>query len=258
MKRRHLFEFSDLDWLPEFLRSGLTDLLGFATTSFFMYKDVIPHMQKVIEHSEKKRVVDLCSGGGGAVARIQRILDEKYHQPFLLTLTDMFPSAKTFKYIARHSDKKINYVATSVDARNVPLHLDGIRSLFIAFHHFRPNEATSILKDASDRKTPIIIVEITHRNFVQLLGNFFLPLSAYLLTPVIKPFRISRLLFTYVIPLIPLLYFWDGMVSVFRTYRPDEMMEMTKEFATETYYWEAGRLKKRYVPSITYMIGYPL
>ncbi|MEZ5362682.1 MAG: hypothetical protein R2748_10195 [Bryobacterales bacterium] len=44
------------------------------------------------------------------------------------------------------------------------------------------------------------------------------PLFVLLMTPFIRPFRWSRLFWTYVIPVLPLAIFWDGVVSYLRAY----------------------------------------
>ena len=48
------------------------------------------------------------------------------------------------------------------------------------------------------------------------------PLAVGLATPFIRPFRWSRLFWTYVIPLVPLTCWWDGVVSQLRAYTPAE------------------------------------
>jgi hypothetical protein len=77
-------------------------------------------------------------------------------------------------------------------------------------------------------------------------------------TPLIRPFRWSRLLYTYVIPIIPLVLLFDGVVSCLRTYRPQELREITKKLSGIAYQWEVGEYSRASgrVP-ITYLIGSP-
>jgi hypothetical protein len=56
----------------------------------------------------------------------------------------------------------------------------------------------------------------------------------------IRPFRWKRLLWTYVIPLIPLTCWWDGLVSACRAYTVAEMLAMTQGF--DDYEWKADRI----------------
>ena len=85
----------------------------------------------------------------------------------------------------------------------------------------------------------------------------FTPLMALFLTPKIKPFKWSRLFFTYLIPVIPLVIGFDGIVSVLRTYTAAELLEMTK-ITGENYLWESGIKQDEKSPiPIVYLIGYP-
>jgi hypothetical protein len=84
------------------------------------------------------------------------------------------------------------------------------------------------------------------------------PLMLFFLTLFIKPFRLSRLFFTYIIPLIPIFALWDGIVSMLRIYSPDELLQMTSELGKENYVWKAGLLTNKIGTKITYLIGYPI
>ena len=48
----------------------------------------------------------------------------------------------------------------------------------------------------------------------------------------------SRLLLTYLLPLIPLVVLWDGWVSCVRTRTPAELLALTEQFPE--YEWRAG------------------
>ena len=83
-----------------------------------------------------------------------------------------------------------------------------------------------------------------------------MPLFDWILTPTMRPFRWSRLLLTYLLPLIPLVVLWDGIVSCFRTRTPEELLALTRSFPQ--YAWQAGYAGDRgtWLPSV-YLIGRP-
>lgn len=87
---------------------------------------------------------------------------------------------------------------------------------------------------------------------------FFAPIMVWLLTPSIHPFKWSRLLFTYRVPLIPLVALIDGVVSALRTYTPDELREMADSLDADGYTWEIDALPIGKGPlAVTSLIGYP-
>jgi hypothetical protein len=83
------------------------------------------------------------------------------------------------------------------------------------------------------------------------------PIAFLLFTPFFKPFKFSRLLFTYIIPLIPLYTIWDGCVSIMRLYRPKELLKIADGVSPKTYRWAAGRTKSRFGLHASYLIGTP-
>ena len=68
----------------------------------------------------------------------------------------------------------------------------------------------------------------------------------------------KRLLWTYLVPIIPLVLLFDGVVSCLRTYRLQELREMTKKLYGIEYQWEMGEHSKvSGQPPISYLIGHP-
>lgn len=75
--------------------------------------------------------------------------------------------------------------------------------------------------------------------------------------PAVRPVRWQRLIFTYVIPVVPFAVAFDGVVSCLRTYTPEELLRVARVAGPE-YDWEAGTEKgdlRR--PPVTYLIGTP-
>jgi hypothetical protein len=128
-----------------------------------------------------------------------------------------------------------------VNATSIPKDLEGVRVMYTFFHHLRPEMAKTVLENAVNNKHAIAIFEITERSIVGILNMFIVPIVVLFVTPVIRPFRWSRLLFTYVIPILPLALLWDGIVSAFRTYDQDDIRELVANFPT--YDWKIDFLE---------------
>jgi hypothetical protein len=160
--------------------------------------------------------------------------------------------------VAKQSHAQIRFVATPVDARQLSDELDGFRTLFTSFHHFPPKVARSILQDAVNRQQGIAVLEQTSRHPVALLMMLALPVIALLAVPFMRPFRLSRLFWTYLLPAIPLVLCVDGIVSCLRTYSATEMANLIGELHGPVYVWELGHVPSPLSPiGILYTIGYP-
>jgi hypothetical protein len=95
------------------------------------------------------------------------------------------------------------------------------------------------------------------KNIFTILGIIlFHPIAFLLCTPFFKPFKFSRIFFTYILPLIPITTVWDGCVSILRLYKPDELLSLAKEI-DDNYIWKSGKVKNKFGMNVAYLIGYP-
>lgn len=101
-------------------------------------------------------------------------------------------------------------------------------------------------------------MEATARHVFTCLSVLFVPVAAWAFLPFRRPFRWSRLLWTYFIPVIPFVLFFDGLVSCLRSYSLGELRGMTRGLAASGYRWEIGQQTGGLLPvRITYVIGCP-
>lgn len=255
MARIHLFEFEDFQWFPKGLRNYLTDFLQFVSNKFDVYKGAVPLLDEALQHSGGNRIIDLASGGGGGLLILAGHLEEK-HPDLEIVLTDYYPNIAAFKATASKS-KVFSFCEHSVNAMDVPVDLRGLRTQFLSLHHFHPEQAVKILQNAVDSNSAIALFEAQERNVKSIISMIFSPVSVLLVTPMIRPFKIGRIVFTYIIPLVPLFVMWDGIVSALRTYSVKEMDGLVKQVkGHEQFTWKIGRQKSG-PGMIPYLIGYP-
>ena len=258
MKRRHLFEFEDLSWFPNAIRQCMTDYLRFMITKFDLYGLFVPFIIEALEANNETEIIDLCSGGGGGILEIQQRLSNELSKPIKIVLTDKYPNLAAFEFLRQQSNGEINYIEESIDATKVPEDLSGLRTLFASFHHFRPYVARSILQDAVRRNVAIGVFEGAERRLSMVIGIIiFTPIAFLLFTPFMKPFRLSRLIFIYLIPIVPLCTIWDGVISIMRMYTPEELFQFTSQIGDNNYVWKSGKAKHKTGANMTYLIGYP-
>lgn len=255
MKRKHLFEFEDQTWFPRFLRNYLTDFLQFISNRFNVYKSIKPELIEALIETNQNSIIDLASGGGGGL--ISLVKEMKNELPELtVTLTDFYPNLVAFKQTVQQ-DKTFTFVADPVDARQVPDHLNGFRTQFLSLHHFKESDAIQIIQNAVDAKQGIAFFEGQERNLKSVVAMLFSPINVLLMTPFICPFSVGRIVFTYLIPLVPLFVLLDGILSALRTYTVSEMEELvTHVNNSESYTWKIGK-KQSGPTSVLYLIGIP-
>jgi hypothetical protein len=239
MKRVHLIEIHDLDWCPRSVRNGETDYVQFVIATTKPYAVMVPILASALECSGTRQVLDLCSGAAGPWLWLQPVLAER-GVLVSVCLTDKYPNPE------------------AVDAMRVPDELTGFRTMFSAFHHFRPEQARAVLADAAHKRQGIAVFEGTQRSVLALLLMLLVPLMVLLMTPFIRPFRWARLLWTYLIPVLRFVALFDGLISCLRTYSVEDLRDLTATLGRNDYHWEMGAVKSKAGPIlITYLIGVP-
>ncbi len=255
MRRVQFIEIHEQPWFPSSLRDGVTDALQLGFHLLKAYAPIAPLLQSALDSTRSRSIVDMCSGGGGPWFDLSRKLQTD--PPGLqIWLTDKYPNLGALQNVRAACENHISFYPGSVEAMNVPGELKGIRTMFTSFHHFSPEEARAILQNAVDARESIGIFEIPRRAPSTIGLVFAFTLMLFVCTPWIRPFRWSRLLWTYLVPIIPFVLLFDGVVSCLRTYRPQELSELVEKLAASEYQWEIGELSTGKVP-VTYLIGYP-
>ena len=243
MGRLHLLEIHDQPWCPRSLRDALTDFLRFALELGRSYAAAAPLLREAIARAGAARVVDLCSGAGGPWRALRHDI------PVPVLLTDKYPNRA-----ARAGS--LPFHEEPVDATAVPADLLGFRTLFTSFHHFRPPEARAILADAVHRRQGIGVFEVSRRAPREIAVIAFAWLAILVLVPFIRPLRWSRLAWTYLPPVFPLVGTFDGVVSCLRTYAPPELRELVR--GLDTFEWAIGETRSPWSPlAVTYLVGVP-
>lgn len=208
--------------------------------------------------TNSRTIMDLCSGGGGCLLQIRKILSEDKGIEVTLFLSDKYPNMDTLSKITAMSNPDITYIPSSVDATDVPQRYSGFRTLFTSLHHFCPGDVRKIIQDAVKKGKPIGIFEFTERTLSSIIKALFLgPLGVIFQTPFIRPFKWTRILWTHVIPISPIVFAWDAAVSSIRSYTTEELKRIVDSINCKGYHWDIGRREAGSLYfNITYLIGY--
>ncbi|WP_286130698.1 hypothetical protein [Solirubrum puertoriconensis] len=218
-------------------------------------EDLVMLFTKAMQHSGQRTIVDLCSGSGGPMPEVFAELQKQNPSADLsLLLTDLYPDLGLAAAINQQAGSSISYRTAPVDATQVGPELTGIRSMVCSFHHMPPNVARNILQDAQRSRQPICIYEISDNSSPALLWWISIPMvfiMAFFITPLARPLTWRQLLFTYLIPIIPLCFAWDGAVSNARTYTLQDLDVLLDGLQAADYTWEkgvfAGKAKRLYL-----------
>lgn len=248
MPRVHGVELEDSSLCPAWLRDEATEILvrglNLAGWPSAIARLWLPWLKRL----HFPRIIDCCSGSSGPIGGLLR------EHPIRVTVTDRYPNLEAWKNLQRRFPEWVDYEPAPVDARCLPPDLQGVWSFFNSFHHFTPDDARKVLREAVFRRQPIAIFEALQRRWVRLLSVFLMPLLSFTSILWARPFRWRRLH-----PLVAFLLTFDGCMSCFRVYTEAELWEMTREVDPEgTFDWQIGSFRLGWTPmDCPYLLGSP-
>lgn len=251
MKRIQLFEFEDQSWFPGWMRSAITKLIKVLLRMTGLADAATVLVKSKLEELNTSELVDLGSGAGGVMIDVyHRLKKDDDIKDVQLTLTDLYPNESVIQDINKLNDSNFKYLSKPVDATKLTDAPDGLKTIFNAFHHLPKDKAHSVLKSSVKNNSPILIYEMTNNNIPLVIWWLSLPISLIILvvmvlfmTPFVKQLTFKQVFFTYVIPIIPIAYAWDGQASFPRTYAISDFDELLEGIDQSYYNFEIKPLE---------------
>jgi hypothetical protein len=263
VRRLQLAELEDQSWLPSAIRNGATDLLDFAFDRLGFYDGVAPQLTAALEASGAARIVDLGSGGGGGTLSMRRRLREA-GVSVPIVFTDRFPNEAAIARIRDLADSSITYLPDPVDAITGGGSLDGLRTMSGALHHFSPFAVRAIVANIVAKRQPLAFFDVAASPAIRKAPIVVAPIlmavnmamlfvASLAMAPLVRPVRLSRLLLSYLPPVIPLVVAWDGTVSALRAHTPEELLAIARTVpGGQSYDWRVGAAGRA-----LYLTGWP-
>jgi hypothetical protein len=250
MKRIQLFEFEDQSWFPNWMRSSLTKLIKVLLRLTGLEDDATLLVKSKLKELNTQQLVDLGSGAGGVMIDVyQGLKKDDSFKDVRLTLTDLYPNESVIKNINDLEDPNLKYLSKPLDATKLADAPAGLKTIFNAFHHLPKEKAQSVLQSSAKNNSPILIYEMSSNNIPLIIWWLSLPISLLILivmvlfmTPFVKQLTFKQIFFTYVIPIIPIAYAWDGQASFPRTYALSDFDELLEGIDQTNYTFEIKKL----------------
>jgi len=224
MKRKSVRQISNSSRFPKFLKSCIHEFMTWFVGKVGAAKPFLPVLNEGLNYADEIVVIKKDVGAG-------------------------------FETLDPLIEKSIPRVFISEDE----IGQKGLYIMVNSFHQQEPEIAKKILKEVSEIKQPLVIVEGNNDSLWQVFGmTVIVPLTVFLTAPFVKPFRISRLVFTYLIPILPLLTFVDGFLALFKLYAPKDLEELVSDLKYSDYKWRSGKMDNGRGGKIIYLLGHPV
>jgi len=235
LRRIQLFEFCDQPWLRGSLREAFLDCLSFVHHVYQPYYHLAQpfaewanqNRQNVRKDRVGEAILDLASGSG---EQITMLLDASTKQGLHLPkfiLSDLYPNLSAWHALQKScGNDAVGYIEKPLSALDIPEGAPRHWTIFTAFHHLSPAAARILLQGLVAKGDGLCIIENTRRQWFCCVA-MVLGLPVHLIVPFFaKRFKWSKFLCTTVIPIIPLMVAFDGVVSALRSYTKEEIIAM--------------------------------
>ncbi|MEZ5038587.1 MAG: hypothetical protein R2828_01790 [Saprospiraceae bacterium] len=224
MKRKQVPQITNASWFPPFLTRCVHEFMSWFVGKVNAAKPFISVINEGLEHANRIVVVEKNCGAG--FETVDNLIDPTIERCYVKA--DSFSANENGLYLSVNS-----------------------------FHQYNEKDAKEILTKVSERNQPIVIVEGNNDSLWQVFGMLVIvPLTVLLTAPFVKPYRIERLLFTYLIPVLPIVTFIDGFLALLKLYAPVDLDELTASINQKDYVWRSGKLDNGRGGKIIYLIGY--
>jgi hypothetical protein len=248
-----LFEFMDHPRTPRVLRETLLDVLDYCNSDFRPYYNEIA--QRVVEIADQRglsTIVELGAGYAPLTSELACVAEnsptaespptaknshnaEETHRT--LIPCDLFPEAETWQRLERQFGKKVQPEYEPVDFTVRRDWGPGVALILCAtLHHIHPDRRRETLLALHDSADCILVFEPVRKTPFSMFLVLFAIIPA-LLTPlfrITRPGRIRRILLCWLVPIVPFMFVWDGLVSCLRQWSPKEWNNFVTSLPQET------------------------
>jgi hypothetical protein len=259
LPRWQLFEFNDAPWAPEVLKQSIIESLSRTIHWGRMLRGLVEPFTAFMAATGKDEILDLASGAGGPAAILVKAMQEQGRVPPRILLTDLQPQLDAWQKLKERFAGTIDYAPQPVDMTAIPAALSGERPRCIinALHHFPPDVARTLLRGAAEGSSGLFIAEGLTRNPLRATAVAMTGVPAVLLNPLLaEDHQLSKLLWTWPVPLALAAGIWDGAVSSMRSYTEAELLELVQPWG-RGWHWTSGEFTYRPWGKGSYFWGVP-
>jgi len=217
----NILELEDQPWFPSWMRRMQTEYIGWLVQRFGLYRPLAPVLADMLERAGAEAVTDLGAGNGGPTLALA--VHPSLHG-VSFTLTDLYPSP------AISGLDNVHWHHEPVDALAMNAQLPGMRTMFNAFHHFKEADKRRLI--AQSGRHGLFVAEILQPDVWCFLKVVFTTtVGQILMAPIVRPFRLERLFFTWILPVNLFTVTWDGIASVIKVDKPKMLAQRARESA---------------------------
>lgn len=248
-------QISRAKWTPVFLQNLIPEFLDYIVSLVEANK---PFLAIVKSHHNEKSDFYLHApeAGGSSILLIPDLIREFPHSEIAVLCDNLTTHRQNhFTKIMPPLVKQI----TNINLSDVAKSTNSCEKIVISInnaHLLSDAELVEQIKKMTEVFDQIIIGEGNNKSVRQVIGMLLLsPLVALFCGPFVKPLKWSRLFFTYIIPLVPIMIAWDGIVALFKIRSPEKIKILAESNLPKNWIWTSGKSQNNRGGFVIYLHG---
>lgn len=250
MRAFYLFEFCDQTWIPSGARECLYEIMDACNSGLRSFnREVATTALRIANEHQLTKVVELGAGRGPVTNELVK-LDSTESMRFVAC--DLVPNIEEYRKLEEKYPDRVFPIYSPVDLTQTQESLnDAVLILAGVMHHIPFELRPAVISSLSATNSQVAIFEPLLRTwlsmFMATLSFFpavFLPITFFG-----RPGKLRRILWCWLIPIVPFMFVWDGVTSclrqwtmkewqaAFATLEPSPKVKYVKGFNSLKFFW---------------------
>jgi hypothetical protein len=218
MRFPHLFEFMDQAWVPRSIRTTLLEMQHFGDSPpFRRYNHWVA--DEAIAAAQAAGATTIVELGAGAAPVTQLLADDPRTDGLRLVVCDLAPENDIYRDLQRQYPAKVEAIYEPVDISQPRRWSPGtLLVLSDTFHHLPPDQRPTVVRALTESADRVVITESVRKRpssivlcLLSIVPSLLLPIGLWR-----RPGRLRRVLWCWLVPIGPLMFCWEGVVSCLR------------------------------------------
>jgi len=239
MKTRYLFEFHDQPSTPAPIRKTILDCLRMCNSRFRPYNQQVS--KEIIHICKEQNLTTVVELGAGHAPITRELASRPEANKLKLIPCDLYPETESWQELQDKHPDQVEFIPEPVDFLKEREWPDQCLLVIVAaFHHIPLEHRDQFIQTIQKSGKPIVVFEPIRKTLFSIFLSLFAVIPV-LLTPLILLFRpgwLRRILWTWLIPVIPLMFWWDSVISCLRQWSPQEWEQHLAENLGEEAEWK--------------------
>ncbi len=243
MRAFFLFEFCEQTWIPRGARECLYEIMDACNSGLRSFNRQVAQM--AIQVARDKQVDTIIELGAGRGPITKEMVNHHDTTGMRLVPCDLLPNVAAYQKLQADHPERVFPIYTPVDLTQPQFALDdAVLVLSTMMHHVPFHLRSKVLQTLTQTNSNIVIIEPLLRTWLSILlaALSFFPAALLPIIFIRHPGKLRRILWCWVVPIVPFMFAWDGVISCLRQWKVVE--------------WQAAFAELPQPPTVEFEVGF--